>query len=86
MVELKDLKFSKYKEHGCDRCRQIAEDLDSIEKTGDVQKPRTIVNNEKSNRTNETTPINSPKSIGIISIFTFLFTLFLFHIYFYGYI
>ena len=67
LVELKDAKFIKYKEQACDRCKQIAEDLDSIEKTGDVQKPKTTLDNEKSTRTNETNPINSPKSTGTIS-------------------
>ena len=69
MVELKDSKFSKYKELECDRCRQIAEDLDSIDKTGDVQKSKTIVDNEKSIKTNETNPINSAQNIGMISVF-----------------
>ena len=82
MVELKDLKFSKYKELECDRCRQIAEDLDSIDKTGDVQKSKTIMDNEKSIKTNEKNPINSAQHIGMISIVHFLFTFFLFHIYF----
>ena len=65
------MKYSKYKEQACDRCRQIAEDLDSIEKTGSVQKSKTddekLLDNEKSIRTNETNSINSSKIIGMIS-------------------
>ena len=71
------MKYSKYKEQACDRCRQIAEDLDSIEKTGDVQKSKTddekLVDNEKSIRINETNSINSSKNIGMISISVPLF-------------
>ena len=81
-LELKDLKYSKYKEQACDRCRQIAEDLDSIEKTGDVQKSKTdeekLLDNEKSIRINETNSINSSKNIGMISISVPLFSPFQF--------
>ena len=65
------MKYSKYKEQACDRCGQIAEDLDSIEKTGKVQKSKTddekLLDNEKSIRINETNSINSSNSIGMIS-------------------
>lgn len=66
------MKYSKYKEQACDRCRQIAEDLDSIEKTGDVKKSKTddekLLDNEKSITINETNSINSSKNIGIHKI------------------
>ena len=73
------MKFSKYKEHACNRCRQIAEDLDgldvSIEKNAanvmdvTVPKPKPVPDNQipaKINNTNPITPVkDSPKVIGM---------------------
>ena len=71
MVIMKDLKLSKYKEKACVRCRQIADDLDSIEKTGDVKKSMTVDQKSPkipiSNSTNTITSVkDSPKITGMI--------------------
>ena len=80
IIQVKDLKFSKYKEHACNRCRQIAEDLDGLDVSKEQNaanvmdvtepKPKTVPDNQippKINNTNPITPSkDSPKVIGML--------------------